>query len=424
MTDAVQTQMERLTRNAEHVEPRPELAARLAEGRPLRVKLGVDPTARDITLGWAVPLRKLRQFQDEGHTAVLIMGTFTARIGDPSGKSETRPQLSPEQVQANAEACVDQLLDVLDENNLEVRYNSEWLEPLDLAEVLKLTSHFTVAQMLERDDFSKRYTAGRPISIVEFMYPLLQGYDSVAVEADVELGGTDQLFNLLVGRDLQRAFGQRPQVALTMPLLVGLDGVQKMSQSLGNYVSIREAPEEMFGKLMSIPDGLVAQYAALATPLSPDEAEGLARAAAGGGPEAARAKRAVARSVVALYHDEKAAKKAEAAFDRQFKERQAPDEVPQAMIPADAVDNENVYLPRVLVDIGLAKSGSEARRLIEGGGVKVNGEPATSLQVPLDHLDESLVQVGKRKFVRLTTGEPSGPMATVSTEIKRSKRNS
>ena len=423
MTDGASEQLEWLTRNAEHVEPRAELADRLAEGRPLRVKLGVDPTARDITLGWAVPLRKLREFQDAGHTAVLIMGTFTARIGDPSGKSETRPQLEPQQVEANAKACVEQLLDVLSEDNLEVRYNSEWLEPLDLTDVLKLTSHYTVAQMLERDDFSKRYAAGRPISIVEFMYPLLQGYDSVAVQADVELGGTDQLFNLLVGRDLQRAFGQQPQVALTLPLLVGLDGVQKMSQSLGNFVSIREAPEEMFGKLMSIPDVLVAQYAALATTLGSDEVEELARAAAGGGPEAAQAKRAVARSVVALYHDEDAAARAETAFDRQFKERQAPDEVPQATIPADAVDNENVYLPRVLVDVGMAKSGSEARRLIEGGGVKVNGEPISSLQIPLDDLDEALVQVGKRRFVKLTTGEASGPMATVATEMKKRSRS-
>ena len=416
-------QIERLTRNAEHVQPREELEQRLQEGRSLRVKLGVDPTARDITLGWAVPLRKLRQFQDEGHTAVLIMGTFTARIGDPSGKSETRPQLSPEEVRANAEACVDQLLDILSEDHLEIRYNSEWLEPLDLQDVLKLTSHLTVAQMLERDDFSKRYKSGRPISIVEFMYPLLQGYDSVAVQADVELGGTDQLFNLLVGRDLQRALGQRPQVALTMPLLVGLDGVQKMSQSLGNYVSIRDAPAEMFGKLMSVPDDLVAQYAALATGLDSSQADALARAAAGGGPEAGRAKREVARAAVALYHGADAAQGAEVAFDRQFKQRQAPEQVENAQIPTDAVDNETVYLPRVLVEVGLAKSGTEARRLIEGGGVKVNGEAVSSLQVALDDLDEALLQVGKRRFVRLTTGEVSGPMATVSTEMKRSKRS-
>ena len=415
-------QLARLTRKAEHVEPRAELEERLREGRSLRVKLGVDPTTRDITLGWAVPLRKLRQFQDEGHVAVLIMGTFTARIGDPSGKSETRPQLPPEQVQANADACVEQLLDVLSEDNLEVRYNSEWLEPLDLTDVLRVTSHYTVAQMLERDDFAKRYKAGRPISIVEFMYPLLQAYDSVAVEADVELGGTDQLFNLLVGRDLQRAFGQRPQIALTMPLLVGLDGVQKMSQSLGNYVSIRESPEEMFGKLMSIPDNLVGQYATLATEMDEQETNDLAKAAAGGGPEAGRAKRAVARAAVGLYHGDEAAQGAEAAFDRQFKERQAPEQVEQATIPNDAVENDQVYLPRVLVEVGFATSGSDARRRIDERGVKINGETVSTHHVPLDDLSDALLQVGKRRFVRLTTGEASGPMATVATELKRSKR--
>src|ERR687892_911895 len=259
-----ESQLARLVRHTEHVVPAEDLAERLKAGRPLRVKLGVDPTARDVTLGWAVPLRKLRQFQDEGHTAVLIVGDFTARIGDPSGKSATRPQLSKEQVKTYAQAVFDQLFDILSKDNLEIRYNSEWLEPLGLAGVLKLTSHYTVAQMLERDDFSKRFQGKEPISIIEFMYPLLQAYDSVAVQADVELGGTDQLFNLIVGRDMQRAFEQPPQIALTMPLLVGTDGVQKMSQSLGNYISIREEPDEMFGKLMSVPDALLGQYARLA----------------------------------------------------------------------------------------------------------------------------------------------------------------
>ena len=420
--DGDTSQLGRLTRNAEHVVPKEELTARLDEGRPLRVKLGVDPTASDITLGWAVPLRKLRQFQDEGHTAILIMGDFTARIGDPSGKSETRPQLSVEQVKENAEACVAQLLDVLSEKNLEVRYNSEWLEPLDLGDVLKLTSHYTVAQMLERDDFAKRYSTQRAISIVEFMYPLMQGYDSVAVEADVELGGTDQLFNLLVGRDLQRAWGQRPQIALTMPLLVGLDGVQKMSQSLGNYVSIREAPEEMFGKLMSVPDKLVGQYAALATDLSSEEVRELAATATQGGPEAGKAKRTVARAIVALYHGEDAATGAEAAFDRQFRQRQAPEVVPEHLIPMDAVDKDRVYLPRVMVDVKFASSGSEAKRLIDGGGVKINGEVVSGHDVPLDDLSGATLQVGKRRFVRLTTGEASGPMSTVASDLKRRKR--
>src|SRR5688500_13074677 len=346
-------QLARLVRRAEHVVRTEELVERLDEGRPLRVKLGVDPTARDITLGWAVPLGMLRDFQDAGHTAVLIMGDFTARIGDPSGKSETRPQLTKEEVQANAEQCVEQLLDILSEDNLEVRYNSEWLEPMDLADILKLTSRYTVAQMLERDDFQKRYKEGRPISIIEFMYPLAQGYDSVAVEADVELGGTDQLFNLLVGRDLQRAYGQPPQIALTVPLLEGLDGVQKMSQSLKNYVAIREKADVMFGQVMSIPDSLTAKYALLATDMSEDE---VAEVQGATGPAAGKAKRRVARAVVELYHGTDSAAEAEAAFDRQFKQHEAPADVPEAAIPSAAVRGENVLLPKLLAELGLAAS--------------------------------------------------------------------
>lgn len=390
-----------LTRRAEHVVKTEDLAERLKGGKPLRVKLGLDPTARDVTLGWAVPLRKLRDFQDAGHTAVLILGDFTARIGDPSGKSETRKQLTKEEVKANAEACLEPLMDILSTDNLEVRYNSEWLEPMDLPDLLNLTSRYTVAQMLERDDFSKRYSQQRPISIVEFMYPLLQGYDSVAVKADVELGGTDQLFNLIVGRDLQRSFDQPPQIVMTMPLLEGLDGVQKMSQSLGNYIGIREAPEEMFGKVMSIPDTLVPRYSALATEMTDEEVAEVSEQATAGGPQAGVAKRRVATAVVALYHGDDAAAGAEDAFDRQFKDHEAPQEVPEAAIPGDAIDGERVYLPRVLAELGLAASRSEARRLIAQQGVKVNGETATTEHVALDDLEGALLQVGKRKFVRL-----------------------
>jgi tyrosyl-tRNA synthetase len=393
--------LEKLTRRAEHVVKTEDLAERLKEGKKLRVKLGLDPTARDVTLGWAVPLRKLRDFQDAGHTAVLILGDFTARIGDPSGKSETRPQLTKEEVEANAAACLKPLMDILSSDNLEVRYNSEWLEPLDLPDLLNLTSRYTVAQMLERDDFSKRYKEQRPISIVEFMYPLLQGYDSVAVKADVELGGTDQLFNLIVGRDLQRSFGQPPQIAMTMPLLEGLDGVQKMSQSLGNYIGVRESPEEMFGKVMSIPDKLVPRYAKLATELDPAEVKEISAVAAGGGPKAGDAKRRVARAVVSLYHDDDAATRAEAAFDRQFKDHAAPEEVPVHPIPPSAIDGERVYLPRVLAELGLVASRSEARRLIAQQGVKVDGVTVTLEEVPLEELRGALVQVGKRRFVRL-----------------------
>ena len=400
-TSSASHQFHELVRNAEHVVVADELERRLKEGRPLRVKLGLDPTAKDITLGWAVPLRKLRQWQDAGHIAVLIMGDFTARIGDPSGRSSQRTQLSKEEVTANAEACVAMLLDILSEDDLEVRYNSEWLEPMDLGDVLRLTANYTLAQMLERNDFAKRFKEQRPISMIEFMYPLLQGYDSVAVEADVELGGTDQLFNLLVGRDLQTGYGQRPQIAMTMPLLEGLDGVQKMSQSLGNYVSIREAPEEMFGKLMSIPDTLIGRYAALGTTMPPDLVADMEAASKAGGGAANRAKRAVAAAIVALYHGPEAEVRAEEAFDRQFLRKEAPEDIPDADIPGDAIDGPEVYLPRVLAELGLAKSGSEARRLIAQGGVRVNGEAVSSENVDLADLKGGVLQVGKRRFVRL-----------------------
>ncbi|MFN2388547.1 MAG: tyrosine--tRNA ligase [Actinomycetota bacterium] len=394
--------LERLVRRAEHVVRVEDLEERLAEERPLRVKLGLDPTAKDITLGWAVPLRKLRDFQDDGHTAVLIVGDFTARIGDPSGKSETRPQLRPDEVKAHADLLLDQFRDILSDTNLEIRYTSEWLEPMDLGDILKLTSHLTVAQMLERDDFATRYAEHRPISLIEFMYPLAQGYDSVAVEADVELGGTDQLFNLLVGRDVQRAYGQRPQVALTLPLLEGLDGVQKMSQSLGNYVGIRDEPDDMFGKVMSIPDELVGRYGLLAANLDPQEAERLGAAARAGGPEAGRAKRAVAAAIVALYHGPEAAAAAEAAFDRRFKEHRAPEEVPEAVVPPEAIADGSAYLPRLLADLGLAASRGDARRLIAQGGVRIDGTAVSDEEVPARRLDGALLQVGKRRYVRLS----------------------
>jgi tyrosyl-tRNA synthetase len=398
----VQKQLEHLVRRADRVVSEEELAARLREGKPLRVKLGLDPTARDVTLGWAVPLRKLRDFQDQGHTAVLIVGDFTARIGDPSGKSETRPQLSKDEVRGHADQLLDQFSDIVSQDNLEVRYNSEWLEPMGFDDILRLTSRYTVAQMLERDDFSKRFAANRPISVIEFMYPLGQAYDSVAVEADVELGGSDQIFNLLVGRDIQRAYGQRPQICLTMPLLEGLDGIQKMSQSLNNYVSIREAPGEMFGKLMSIPDSLVARYGLLAADFTEEDLNELEVAVNRGGPQAGEAKRKVARRIVAMYHGEEAVSEAEADFDRKFKEHQAPEEVPEAEVPSDAIDGEVVYLPRVLAELGLVSSRSEARRLLSQGGIRINGDQVSSEEVPLTELRGALLQVGKRRYVRLT----------------------
>ncbi len=393
-----------LARHAEHVVPAEELEARLGEGRPLRVKLGVDPTVGDITLGWAVPLRKLRAFQDQGHTAVLIMGDFTARIGDPSGKSATRPQLPPEVVRANAEACVAQLLDILSVDNLEVRYNSEWLEPMDLTGVLELTASYTVAQMLEREDFSKRYGAHQPISVSEFLYPLLQGYDSIAVDADVELGGSDQLFNLLVARDLQKAYGRRPQIAMTMPLLVGLDGTNKMSQSLGNYVAIRDAPEDMFGKLMSVPDRLTGNYAALAAGFDDDSIEAAEAAAARGGPGAGDAKRRVARAIVELYHGRAGAEAAEAAFDATFKRHELPEEIPTARLPEDSVKGDDVYLPAALAGLGLTSSRGEAKKLIAGGGVRLDGVRLEAENIALSEVAGAVLQVGRRRFVRIAAG--------------------
>ena len=401
MTHALED-LEPLIRRAEHVVRIEELEERLGLGRPLRVKLGVDPTTRDVTLGWAVPLRKLREFQEAGHTAVLILGDFTARIGDPSGKSQTRPQLSVEAVKEHARACLDSLKTILSEDNLEVRYNSEWLEPLDFGDILRLTSHLTVAQMLERDDFSKRYKANRPISLVEFMYPVMQGYDSVAVRADVELGGTDQLFNLLVGRDLQRAFDQPAQICLTLPLLEGLDGVQKMSQSLDNYISVSEKPDVMFGQLMSIPDSLITRYGLLAADFDDATLGELGAAAAEGGPAAGAAKRRMAHRVVEMYHGTEAAETAERAFDRQFKQHEPPEDVPEMSLPPDAVKDGVVNLPRLLADSGLASSRGEARRLIAQGGVRIAGERVVAEDVATETLVGAVLQVGKRRFARIT----------------------
>jgi tyrosyl-tRNA synthetase len=396
-------EVKRLIARAEHVVRVEDLAERLATGKHLRVKLGLDPTAKDVTLGWAVPLRKLREFQDAGHTAVLIVGDFTARIGDPSGKSDTRKQLSKEEVRNFAASVLDQFGDILDEDRLEVRYNSEWLEPMDLGDLLALTSRYTVAQMLERDDFSKRYSENRPIALHEFMYPLMQGYDSVAVEADVELGGTDQLFNLLVGRHLQKAYGQDPQIAMTMPLLVGLDGVNKMSQSLGNYIGVREAPEEMFGKAMSIPDDLVASYATLGAWKDEAEVATLAATVAAGGPAAGGAKRQVARDIVAIYHGSDAAERAEAEFDKRFKQHEAPQDMPEAPIPAGAITGDTAFLPAVIAELGLASSRGEARRLIAQNGVRVDGEIVTGEELEVERLTGRVLQVGKRRFVRISS---------------------
>jgi tyrosyl-tRNA synthetase len=387
------------------VVPEDGLRDKLALGRPLRVKLGLDPTAPAVTLGWAVVLRKLRQFQDAGHVAVLIVGDFTARVGDPSGKTETRPRLSKEEVVGYAEHLLDQFWLVLDRERTEVRYNAEWLEPLGMEEILRLTASTTVARMLERDDFANRYAAGKPISIMEFLYPLLQAMDSVAVEADVELGGSDQRFNLLVGRDLQRDHGQEPQVALTMPLLVGTDGVQKMSQSLGNYVGITEAPDEMFGKLTSVKDELIGEYRRLTLDFftDPSESDRVAAGLADGTLDPWAEKRRLAREVVDLYHGEGSGAAAEERFDLVHRDREIPEDVDEATIPPETVRDGRVWVPRLLVALGLADSNAEAKRLIEQGGVRIDGEPLADAgaDVPLEALAGRTVQVGRSRFVRL-----------------------
>jgi len=385
-----------------------DLRKKLARGTPLRVKLGIDPTASDIHLGFAVVLRKLRQFQDLGHTAVLILGDFTARVGDPTGRSATRPRLSPEQIEVNLATYRAQAGLILRSDRLEVRRNSEWLGALGADGLLGLAGRATVAQMLERDDFAKRHAAGQPISVMELLYPLLQGYDSVVVRADVELGGSDQLFNNLVGRDLQEKEGQEPQVVLTTPLLEGLDGVNKMSKSLGNYIGITEPPAEQFGKVMSIPDSLLPRYMLLATGWHPDRVEAETARLASGELHPNTAKRLLARTIVDLYHGDGAGTAAEEAFDQVFKRHGVPDEVPEfELLPEHLVDGR-IRLARLLALAGLAGSNSEARRKITEGAVRLDGERITDADRELapEELGAGLLQVGRRSWARVL--HPSG----------------
>ena len=374
-----------LTRNAVDVLPAGELEKKLALGRPLRVKLGIDVTAPDVTLGNGIPLQRMRAFQDEGHIGVLIVGDYTTRIGDPSGRSKERPMIDPEEIDRNAKRFFDDAATIIDPDRTEVRFNSEWLGKLDFAEILRLTRIVTVARLLEREDFSKRFAANAPISVSELLYPLMQAYDSVAVEADVELGGTDQLFNLLTGREVMAAYGLEPQVALTVAYLDSWDGTG-MSASRGNYIGLREAPEEQFGKAMRIPDSLLEQwYRLLAERPVPD-----------GDPM--EAKLGIARFLVTRSHGEEAARAAEEHFTRVVREGRAPEDVPEAPLPAD----DPVHLPKLLADLGLVGSSSEGRRLIGQGAVRIDGEVVTELDVPRERLSGAVLQAGKRRFVRMT----------------------
>lgn len=385
------------------IKPLDGLKKKLAKGEPLTIKLGVDPTSPDLHIGHAVPLRKLRQFQDLGHNVTLIIGDGTALIGDPSGRNSTRPQLSREQIQANAETYMAQAMKILDPERTTIRHNSEWIFDLDLAGLLSLLSHFTVARILERDDFNNRYHSQQPIALHEFLYPVMQAYDSVVIDADVELGGSDQLFNLLAGRELMEKLGKEPQICLTMPLLEGTDGVRKMSKSYGNYVGLTDEPADMFGKVMSIPDEMMVKYYRLASTVAVDEIDTIEAGLADGSLHPNKVKRALARNIVAAYHTEEAATEAEEAFDRQFKQHEIPEDV--AEFAADLTPNEEglVYVAKVLADSGLCKSAGEARRMIDQGGVKINGEslPAKEYNVAPERLFGAVLQVGKRKFVKL-----------------------
>ena len=404
MNPLVQT-LVRLTARAVDLVSPAELAAKLkkaAETRqPLRVKYGADPSAPDIHLGHVVGLNKLREFQDLGHTVVFIIGDFTGMIGDPSGRSQTRKPLTREQVQANAQSYQEQVFKILDRSRTEVRFNSEWFAPMKFEEVVRLAAHVTVAQMLARDDFAQRYVAREPISLVEFLYPLIQAYDSVMVRADVELGGTDQLFNLLLGREVQKAFCQEPQVVMTLPLLEGLDGVNKMSKSLGNYIGVSEPPKDIFGKTMSVSDDLMWRYFALVLCRPEPEIAALRQAVQAGARHPRDVKDELARRVVAKFHDEAAAVAASAEFARVFTARQAPTDMPEVVLAAADLPDGKIGLTALLVKAGLASSNGEARRLIQQGAVDVGDTRVTDPHAPLAVVDGTVLRCGKRGFVRL-----------------------
>lgn len=399
MPPSVEAQLREIERGTVAIIPRQELIEKLRRGKPLRVKWGADPSAQDLHLGHTVVLNKLRQFQELGHTVIFLIGDFTAMIGDPTGRSETRKALTRDAVRANAETYARQVFKILDPDRTELRFNSEWLDALTPTDIVRLCGHYTVARLLERDDFSKRFRDGVPIHVHEFLYPLVQAYDSVALHADVELGGTDQHFNLLVGRDVQRGFGQEPQVVLTTPILDGINGGQKMSKSLGNAVGIADPPDDMYGKLMSISDELMLGYYELLSTVDAD----YVRNVADGRVHPMQAKKKLAAELVTRFHDAAAAEQAAAAFSRRFQQGQQPDEMPTH---AWAADDANVWVCRLLKTSGLAKSTSEARRLIRQGGVRLDGERVTDPELHVPAAGEAVVQVGKRRILKVVFTPP------------------
>ncbi len=389
--------MQELVRGTEEVLPDGGLEAKLKKGRPLVVKTGFDPTAPDLHIGHTVLINKMRQFQEFGHEVVFLIGDFTGMIGDPSGKNTTRPALSPDEIKANAETYQSQIFKILDEKTTRIEFNSNWMGKMDAAGLVKLSSHHTVARMLERDDFNKRYTGGQSISIHEFLYPIVQGYDSVALKADVELGGTDQKFNLLVGRQLQQAFGQEPQIVLTMPLLEGLDGVQKMSKSLGNYIGITDAPGEMFGKIMSISDELMWRYFELLS-FRPLEDVAAVRKSVADGRNPRDAKFELAAEIVARFHDAGAATAAQEEFVARFQKGAMPDEIPEVELSSD---DGLLGIAHLLKSAGLVSSTSEAFRMIKQGAVKIDGVRVEDRSLMIAAGANCVYQVGKRKFARV-----------------------
>lgn len=403
---AVEKQLEIIKRGVAEIIPENELVDKLKRsvetGKPLKIKLGLDPTAPDIHLGHTVVLQKIRQFQELGHETTIILGDYTARIGDPTGRSEARKQLTEQEVKENAKTYEKQIYKVLLPEKTTLVFNSQWLSPLSFADVIELAAKYTVARMLERDDFHKRFSSGLPISIHEFFYPLMQGYDSVALQCDIEIGGTDQKFNLLMGRHLQKEYGQEPQVALTMPIIEGLDGVQKMSKSLGNYIGIDEPPAEMYGKTMSIPDDLMIRYYTLLTALPLDEVRNIESGLKDGSIHPRDAKMRLARELVSFYHGEDASKEAEAHFKRVFQKRDLPEDIPEFHVPEEELEDGVIWLPKLLQLAGTCVSTSEARRLIKQGAVKIQGEKVTDPNLKIEPQPEVVIKVGKRKFVKLS----------------------
>jgi tyrosyl-tRNA synthetase len=393
--------LERLTARAVDLVSRAELEAKLKQARPLRIKYGADPSAPDIHLGHVVGLNKLREFQDAGHTVVFIIGDFTGMIGDPSGRSQTRKPLDRAQVDANAQSYQLQIFKVLDPARTEIRFNSEWFAPMKFEEVIRLSAHVTVAQLLARDDFSKRYAAQQPISLVEFLYPLIQAYDSVMVRADVELGGTDQLFNLLLGRELQKVFGQEPQAVMTLPLLEGLDGVNKMSKSLGNYIGVNETPKDIFGKTMSVSDDLMWRYFALVLCRPEAEIAALRQAVQAGARHPRAVKDELARQVVAKFCGEAAAAGASAEFARVFSAHQLPTDIQDLVLAGAELADGKLGLVALLVKAGLAGSNGEAKRLIQQGAVELAGQKCSDPRAQVEPADGAVLRCGKRGFVRL-----------------------